>query len=60
MALRQSRQSVVLSNPTGLFAIGRVAYDWTDSSRPEIFSKDSNAKREMVVWIWYPAATPGN
>src|SRR5215472_852769 len=59
-ALWQFRRTVRLSNPSGRFAVGRVSYEWMDASRSEIFSKDRNAKREMVVWIWYPAAAPQN
>ena len=45
----------VLPTPPGPYAIGSVVYDWTDASRPEIYSTDLNAKREIMVQIWYPA-----
>ncbi len=60
IALWQFRRSVALSNPSGRFGVGRVSYDWVDTSRSEIFSQDPSARREMVVWIWYPAAAPPN
>lgn len=61
IALEVKRHSVVaLPAPSGPYAVGRVAYDWTDRSRADPFAPSQNARRELVVWIWYPAtATPG-
>lgn len=42
--------------PTGPYRIGTLTYDWTDAGRPELFSADPNARRELMVQIWYPAA----
>lgn len=47
--------------PSGPFAIGRVGYDWIDPARPEVlFPKTDSwivdAHREIMVYIWYPAA----
>lgn len=42
-------------HPSGSFEIGTLSYHWIDNSRPEIFSTDSNARRELMVQIWYPA-----
>ena len=44
-----------LPAPTGPHAVGRVSYDWVDSTRAETYSADPAARRELVVWIWYPA-----
>ncbi|MEP7189990.1 MAG: carboxylic ester hydrolase, partial [Roseiflexaceae bacterium] len=41
--------------PSGPYAIGTVTYHWVDASRPEVFSTDPNAQRELMVQIWYPA-----
>ena len=41
--------------PTGPHQIGTVTYYWMDSSRHEIFSADSSARRELMVQVWYPA-----
>jgi predicted dienelactone hydrolase len=41
--------------PTGPFAIGTLTYHWVDPDRREIFSADPNARRELIVQIWYPA-----
>ena len=42
-----------LPRPSGRFGIGRVGYDWVDSSRMDRFT--SGAHRELMVYIWYPA-----
>jgi len=44
-----------LPTPPGPFAVGSVLYDWTDTTRAESYSSDPNAKRELMVQIWYPA-----
>jgi predicted dienelactone hydrolase len=41
--------------PGGPYGIGTVTYHWVDLNRPEIFSTDPNAHRELMVQIWYPA-----
>ena len=60
--VRGSGQPVVLPNPTGPYAVGRVSYDWVDPWRAETFApREAGArasKREIMVWLWYPA-TPG-
>ncbi len=44
-----------LPAPSGPFAVGRVAYDLTDASRPEVLSADPKAHREFMMYVWYPA-----
>lgn len=46
---------VTMPQPTGSYSVGRTIYEWTDSSRPERYSDDPAAKRELQVWVWYPA-----
>ena len=41
----EHRSEVTLPATTGPFAVGRTLYDWVDDT----------AKRELLVWIWYPA-----
>jgi hypothetical protein len=41
--------------PSGPYAIGTVTYHWVDGERPEIFTTDPAARRELMVQIWYPA-----
>ena len=47
-----------LPAPTGRYPVGRVSYDWIDPNRTEMYSADPSDRRELVVWMWYPAA-PG-
>ncbi len=42
-------------SPSGSYPIGTVTYHWVDTSRHEIFSPDPNARRELMVQVWYPA-----
>ena len=42
-------------NPSGPYEIGTLTYQWVDTSRYEIFTTDPNARRELMVQIWYPA-----
>ena len=42
--------------PSGPFGIGRMGYDWTDTSRPDRFSADPRARRELMVYLWYPTS----
>jgi predicted dienelactone hydrolase len=41
--------------PTGHYGMGTLTYHFVDRSRPEIFSADTGARRELMVQIWYPA-----
>jgi dienelactone hydrolase len=52
-------QAAILPPPAGPYAVGRVTYDWVDPNRPEIFAHAPNVHRELVVWVWYPAAQSG-
>jgi predicted dienelactone hydrolase len=46
--------------PTGPYGVGRVIFHWRDAARPEVLSPRTTDKRELGVWIWYPAMTdPG-
>ena len=49
----------VLPRPTGPFAVGRIGFDWTDRSRREVLSKDPDAKRELMIYVWYPTEKGG-
>jgi dienelactone hydrolase len=41
--------------PTGPYQVGTTTYHWVDESRPEIFTKDPDDRRELLVRVWYPA-----
>jgi dienelactone hydrolase len=42
--------------PSGPFGIGRVGNDWTDNARPDRYSTDQHAHRELMVYLWYPTS----
>ncbi len=46
---------LTLPTPTGSFAVGRAIYDWTDETKPDTLAPGPGAKRELLVWIWYPS-----
>jgi len=48
-------RSTSLPTPTGPFAVGRAIYDWTDPDAIDPLAPAPNTKRELLVWIWYPA-----
>ena len=48
-------KTVVLPAPSGSYAVGRVSFDWVDETRVETFAQNQEAKRELMVWLWYPA-----
>ncbi len=48
-------KTVTLLSPTGPYAVGRSIFRWTDPSRAEVLSSKPNDKREVIVWLWYPA-----
>lgn len=47
--------SLELPRPSGPFAVGQVNMTWVDASRVDAFARAPGQKRELVVWIWYPA-----
>lgn len=47
---------VTLPTPTGPFSVGRAIYDWTDDQSLDTLAPIPGTKRELLVWIWYPAA----
>jgi dienelactone hydrolase len=50
----ERRSEITLPVPTGPFAVGRTIYDWTNDA--ELDNSAPETKRELLVWIWYPAA----
>lgn len=47
--------SLELPLPTGSFAVGRSIQVWTDAAHPDTLAPRPGAKRELLVWVWYPA-----
>jgi dienelactone hydrolase len=52
----EHRTVVTLPAPTGTFAVGRAIYDWADAANVDKLAPVQGTKRELLVWIWYPAA----
>jgi dienelactone hydrolase len=50
---------LALPAPTGSYAVGRAELDWVDPARPDPLAGQGSAPRELVVWVWYPAAGAG-
>lgn len=56
----EHKSEITLPSPTGPFAVGRTLYDWTDPDTPDALAPVPGARRELQVWVWYPAAVqPG-
>lgn len=52
----EHRTDVTLPAPTGAFPVGRALFDWTDDQNVDPLAPVPGTKRELLVWIWYPAA----
>jgi hypothetical protein len=52
----QHQTPLDLPAPSGHYAVGRASFDWTDSSRIDPLAPQKGIKRELTVWIWYPAS----
>lgn len=48
-------RTTTLPHPTGSFAVGRTILYWSDASGSDPMAP-KGARRELVAWIWYPAA----
>jgi predicted dienelactone hydrolase len=46
---------VTLPTPTGPLAVGRTTYAWADAATSNTLAPVPGAKRELLVWIWYPS-----
>ena len=51
----QHNSSVTLPAPTGPFLVGRTTYFWLDPTHNDPLAPPNTA-RELLVWLWYPAA----
>jgi pimeloyl-ACP methyl ester carboxylesterase len=52
----EHRSAVTLPTPTGPFPVGRLIRDWVDPAALDTLAPVPDTKRELLVWIWYPAA----
>jgi pimeloyl-ACP methyl ester carboxylesterase len=55
LAIERSRP-LTLPMPTGRFAVGRLIADWRDTTHADSLAPQLGTPRELLVWIWYPAA----
>ncbi|HUE99208.1 MAG TPA: hypothetical protein VMN99_08125 [Anaerolineales bacterium] len=44
-----------LPAPGGSYAVGRTAFHWVDTARPEVLTEDPSDFREVAAMVWYPA-----
>ena len=57
MWLDHNRETT-LPKPSGPFAVGRTTYAWSDPAHLDPMAPQPGTKRELLAWIWYPAAPP--
>jgi predicted dienelactone hydrolase len=51
----ERRIELTLPTPTGPLPVGRAIYDWTDDAGLDPLAPAPGTKRELLVWMWYPA-----
>jgi predicted dienelactone hydrolase len=51
-------RATTLPIPTGPFAVGRVAYAWSEPGQVDLLAPQPGTKRLLLAWVWYPAAPP--
>ena len=52
----EHKRETLLPAPSGPFAVGRAMYVWSDPVHPDPMAPQPGTKRELLAWIWYPAA----
>lgn len=50
------KTNMTLPAPTGKYQVGRMAMHLIDSSRVDSLPSQLFTKRELLVWVWYPAS----
>jgi hypothetical protein len=53
---REHNTAITLPAPTGPFAVGRATYAWTNMAEADELAPSPDSKRQVLVWVWYPAA----
>lgn len=53
-------QPIKYPEPTGDYSIGRTDILLLDETRYEVYTKDNDDKREVLVHVWYPAEKRDN
>jgi len=49
-------RETTLPAPAGPFGVGRMTQVWSDDAQADASAPQPGTKRELVAWIWYPAA----
>jgi dienelactone hydrolase len=49
-------RETTLPTPTGTFAVSRTTYVWKDAAQADPMAPTPGTKRELLAWVWYPAA----
>lgn len=52
----EHRTEITLPAPMGPLGVGRTIYDWTDDATLDALAPVPGTKRELLFWMWYPAA----
>jgi len=55
LLLRAHKTEITVLAPTGPFAVERKTYTWVNSAETDELAPSPGAKREVLVWIWYPS-----
>jgi predicted dienelactone hydrolase len=53
----EHKKETTLPAPTGHFAVGRTMFAWVNNAETDELAPSPGAKREVVAWMWYPAAS---
>jgi predicted esterase len=53
-AAHRTAEMPQIPSPSGPFSIGRIGFDWIDTSRDDDY--DPKRHHELMVYFWYPAA----
>lgn len=55
LPLPSASDRIELPAPTGPYPVGRRTFHWVDQNREETEPNAAGEKRELVVYVWYPA-----
>src|SRR5205823_14468581 len=53
---KEQKRELTLPTPTGPLAVGRTIYVWADDAHSDALAPVPGTRRELLVWVWYPAA----
>jgi len=55
---REHGTEIALPVPSGRWAVGRATYAWVNDAQADDLAPSPGAKREVLVWVWYPSSGP--